>query len=369
MKILITGGHLTPALALIEAMPKNTQFIFAGRKHALEGDGALSLEYQTVSKLSIPFIEVSAGRLQRKFSGQTFSSLLKIPKGFFQAISILKKHKPDVVVGFGGYVSVPFGIAASFLAIPLVIHEQAVSPGLANKILSPFASRICISWEETRPFFPRAKTILTGLPIRKFSNQQLASSFQTKTKLPLIYITGGSQGSHFINSLIEQSLGELTKTFNILHQTGDAKEYGDFARLAKMRETLPREIRERYRVEKFIEPNLAGSVLSKVDLVISRSGINTIGELILFKKPALLIPLPILSEQKNNALFFKGLGFGEVLFQKDADPNLFVRTIRAMFDSLATYRESLEKSRGLVRESAAHILSGVIQDAAAKSKK
>src|ERR1035437_5335593 len=107
MKIVIVGGHLSPALSIIKKLGKNDEVYYFGRKYVHEGDSALSLEYQEITKLNISFYSITTARLQRKLTRYTFSSLLKMPVGFYQSFNLLKKIKPDVVLGFGGYVSVP----------------------------------------------------------------------------------------------------------------------------------------------------------------------------------------------------------------------------------------------------------------------
>src|SRR5436305_1641956 len=132
MKLLIVaggGGHFAPALAVIEKLPKEIEILVVGRKYVFEGDRTLSLEYQTATKLRIPFKTLTTGRLQRKFTRYTFNSLLKIPIGLSQATNILTKFKPDAVLSFGGYISVPVTLAASILRIPLVLHEQTLEAG------------------------------------------------------------------------------------------------------------------------------------------------------------------------------------------------------------------------------------------------
>src|SRR3989344_2430412 len=107
MKIVIIGGHLAPALSVIEELDRSVEILYIGRKHALEGDSAVSLEYDTITKKSIAFVSLKTGRFQRSLTRHSFFSIVKIPVGLLQAIAVLKKFKPDVVVGFGGYVSFP----------------------------------------------------------------------------------------------------------------------------------------------------------------------------------------------------------------------------------------------------------------------
>src|SRR3990167_6775375 len=167
MKIVIIGGHLTPALSVIEALPKDAQILYIGRKYSLEGDKALSLEYQAITKKGIPFSAIKTGRLQRRITRYTLPSLVKIPYGFGQSLTILRRFKPNVVVGFGGYVSLPVILAAKTLKIPIVIHEQTLEAGFTNKIVAGFADKICISFESSHKYFPKEKTVLTGNPIRR----------------------------------------------------------------------------------------------------------------------------------------------------------------------------------------------------------
>ncbi|MBI4096937.1 MAG: glycosyltransferase [Candidatus Levybacteria bacterium] len=168
MNVAIIGGHLSPALAVIDAKPSGVDVLFIGRKHALEGDQARSFEEKVISEKGIPFHALTTGRLQRKLTRHTMVSLFKLPYGAVQAFSLLGKTKPDVILSFGSYVSLPVVIAASMRNIPVVIHEQTLEAGLANKIAARFATKICISWESSMPFFPREKTVLTGNPIREF---------------------------------------------------------------------------------------------------------------------------------------------------------------------------------------------------------
>lgn len=346
MKLVIIGGHLSPALSVIEELPKNTEILFVGRKHAFEGDKTQSLEYQTISSLKIPYAAITAGRLQRKFTRHTINALLKFPIGLIQSFFVLLKFKPDVVVGFGGYVSLPVAIAAFLLKAPVVIHEQTLEAGFSNKIISIFAKKVCISWNSSSRFFPKEKTVLTGNPIRKFDPPNQRTKFEIKTvdkNLPVIYITGGSSGSHFINNLVEGCIVDLLKKYNVIHQTGDSK-FGDFDRLAVISKNLPDSIRRRYILKKFVEPSHVGSILENCDLTIARAGINTITELISFEKPTLLIPLPISqnNEQLKNARFLEKLKLGKVLHQDEIDSKKLYEEVVSMFGNIEKYR--LDKS-------------------------
>jgi UDP-N-acetylglucosamine--N-acetylmuramyl-(pentapeptide) pyrophosphoryl-undecaprenol N-acetylglucosamine transferase len=337
MKIVIIGGHFSPALAVIEKI-KTEELFYIGRKYTFEGDKAISLEYVEITKLGIPFYEINTARLQRKFTKQTIISLTKFPSGFLQALKILRQIRPNVVVGFGGYVSVPVVLAAYFLKIPIIIHEQTLEIGLANKIAARIANKICISWESSRKYFPPNKTVLTGNPLQ--ASILNAKPISKKNDLPVLYITGGSSGSHALNLLVEESLSKLLEQFKVIHQTGDAKEFADYKRLEEVKNKLNSNLSKNYHLQKFYTAGEAVNNLQTADLVVGRAGINTITELIYFQKPAFLIPLPFAQreEQLKNALFLKELGLGELGLQKTLTADIFQATIAKMFANLNNYK-------------------------------
>ena len=379
MKLLIVsggGGHFSPALAVIQSMPEDWDVTVVGRQYAFEGDKALSFEYQTAKKLGISFRTLATGRLQRKFTRHTVSSLLKVPVGFAQALSILKEEKPDIVLSFGGYVSVPIGFAAHTLGIPIVLHEQIFSAGLSNKLIARFAKKICISWKESAEHLPKAKTVLTGNPLRKFPVDSLLSGFSENrkkfpvldTNLPVIYVTGGSGGSHALNILVEGALEKLLQQYIIIHQTGDAQEFNDFDRLEKIKSSLPSEVKERYLPFKFVEPSQMFEFLMMASLIVSRSGINTVTELVYMGKPSLLVPLPYgqHDEQLENAKFVQKIGLGEIEEQEGLTSEKLFERIEQMMVNLETYKEHATAAKTLVDPHAAEkvieVVSSVVED-------
>ncbi|MBI2622005.1 MAG: glycosyltransferase [Candidatus Levybacteria bacterium] len=235
MKIAIIGGHLTPALSVIEEIGKSAEILYIGRKKAIEGDRATSLEYETITKKGIKFAEIKTGRLQRSITRRTVPSLTKIPIGFIQALFILSRFKPNVVVGFGGYVSFPVILAARILKIPVVIHEQTLEAGATNRIVARFADKICISFSSSSKYFPKEKIVFTGNPIRS-SIAHPSKKIDLPSNYPIIYITGGSIGSHFINQLVSENLTKLLDKYALVHQTGDSSEFGDFDKLLILKE-------------------------------------------------------------------------------------------------------------------------------------
>jgi UDP-N-acetylglucosamine--N-acetylmuramyl-(pentapeptide) pyrophosphoryl-undecaprenol N-acetylglucosamine transferase len=393
MRVLIAvggGGHFSPALAVIEQMPQDWEILLVGRKHTFEGDSALSLEYQTAKRLGLLFESITTGRFQRKFTKHTFISMAKMPVGFSQAKKILSQFKPDAILSFGGYVSVPVVLAAAAVRVPIVIHEQTLHAGLANKIASRFAKKICISWEESVKFFPKEKVVLTGNPLREefLNDTKSATSSRSITDFlnelkerlthgtqythdPLIYITGGSGGAHGINVLVKGCLQKLLEEFTVIHQTGDAKEFGDFERLSKAKADLPEAYRKFYLIEKFINPEEVLAIMSRADIVISRSGINTVTELLYLGKPCLLVPLPYgqRNEQLTNAEFVKKIGLGEVIDQLSTSPDDLYAKVSEMISNVEVYKKHKEEARKLIHTDAAKKIIEVVCSAYEKEKR
>jgi len=343
MKVLVTGAHFTPALATIEELKKNYQceVVYVGRKTTFEGDSTPSVESQVLPTLGVKFISLITGRLQREFTIFTIPSLFKIPIGFLQAPFILFKEKPDVVLSFGGYIAVPVVIWAWLFSIPIIIHEQAIISGLANKISSCFADKIAISFLENHSF-NQQKVVLTGNPIR---HEIIEIQHESKVAgVPRVLIAGGNQGSHVINMAVLDCLDKLTKIAKITHQTGDSK-FGDFERLSVKQN-------ENYRVEKFIGDGW-GKLVQECDLVVSRAGVNTLCEMTILKKPVLVIPIAGHREQNTNAGYFENLGLAKILPQSKLSGDSLFWNIREMLKNINKLKIKAEKfKKSIIKDGA-----------------
>lgn len=370
MKILICGGHLSPAIAFIDELPKDLNIVFVGRRYAFEKEKTLSLEFRTIKEKNIPFYNLTTGRLQRKFTFGSFLSLFKIPIGFFQALKIISQERPDIVVGFGGYVSLPICLASHLMGIPIVIHEQTQEAGFSNKIISTFARKVCISWVNSRKFFPEKKTVLTGNLIRKEDFLKPLAPFKFKEKLPILYITGGETGSHFINQLVLGSLATLLSKFNVFHQVGESSHHSDYEYLIKEKNNLSKELRNRYSPVKFLSPRESVSAIKEADLIVGRSGINTVSEVAFFGKPAIFIPIYFSqrNEQEKNALLLKNIGTSEILEQRQLTPKKFIESINYVISNLEKYKSHAQEAKKLVNIHAAAIFAKVVLDEAKKKQ-
>lgn len=339
-KILICGGHFTPAQALIAQFDKNqnVSISFIGRKYATEGSSSLSQEFKIITGKKIKFYSLTTGRLQRKFTKFTIPSLLKIPIGFFQSFFYLLITRPNIVVSFGGYLSCPVVISAWLLGIKSITHEQSILPGLANKINSIFVAKVYLSWKDSEKYFDRKKTLTIGNLLRdelkstKQTNKQINSFLSKATSI--IYVTGGNQGSHTLNTLILVSL-KILEGHSFIHQVGATNFKGDLDRAmdAKSNNYLPID---------YIESQSLGAILAKADFVISRSGANTVWELAALAKPSILIPLPIAaaSEQFHNAKILENAGSAIILEEEYLSTKSLKLAVDEMENNLSKYKNA-----------------------------
>ena len=349
-KIVLTGGgtagHVTPNIALIPKLKEEGYDI----EYIGSYDG---IEKKLIADTGLKYHGISSGKLRRYFDLKNFTDPFKVIKGFFEALSILKKVKPDVVFSKGGFVTVPVVLAAKLRKIPTIIHESDITPGLANKICIPCAKKVCANFPETLSYLPKEKAVLTGSPIRKelFSGNKIAGldfcGFSSNK--PVIMVIGGSLGSVVLNENIRGILPELLKDFQVVHLCGKDK-------LDKSLETLNGYIQFEY-VKKELSDIMACS-----SLVISRAGANAICELLALKKPNILIPLSAASsrgDQILNANSFKKQGFSSVILEEDLSKELLLNTIKEVYDNREKYisnmnstpmKDSIETIVNLIKE-------------------
>ncbi len=338
MKIAITGGgsggHTLPAVTIYDELvgyfqttASNEKFncIYIGSKDGIEN--------QVANNKNIPFHYISTGKLRRYFSLKNISDILRIIKGIFDSYSILKTFKADILFSTGGFVSVPVVIASKILSIPVIIHEQTTSVGLANKIASYFALKIAISFPSAKKYFPESKVIHTGQPIRKElftgSKDECYKIFNLNKNLPLIYITGGSQGSHKINTTFKPILKDLLQLSNIIHQCGKTDGHNDFQELNDYKQSLPDSVKHHYIIKDFINTQELKHILNGTDLLIGRSGAGTVSEVLALAIPSIFIPLPSATrnEQYTNARMLEEISAAQIINENTLNPELLKESI------------------------------------------
>jgi UDP-N-acetylglucosamine--N-acetylmuramyl-(pentapeptide) pyrophosphoryl-undecaprenol N-acetylglucosamine transferase len=338
MRILVSGGHLTPALAFIDYVQQDHQddeVVFVGREFSRESDKQVSRERVEVEARNVQFIAFSA----QKSAQSLATTLLKMPRlagSVLKAIAIVSKQKPDVFLSFGGYVAVPLAVACWLQQIPVVTHEQTRAVGVSNQFIGRIAKKIAISFPDSKQFFPSHKTVVTGNLLRKQLTKRLLQKpdwLESSSDLPMLYITGGSQGSEVINTTISQMLPRLLKEWQVIHQCGaDSNQRSYQTELKRRKQQLTKPQQARYWIREWLtEPELAW-IYKHATAVVSRSGANTTQELAFHCVPSVLIPLPFshFQEQQLNAEALAKTGGAIIIQQKQ----LTVDTLLEALDQL-----------------------------------
>lgn len=352
MRILVSGGHLTPALAFIDYVQMDhptDEIIFVGREFSRESDKQVSRERVEVEARNVPFIAFSA----EKSSQSLATTLLKMPRlagSVLKAIAIVSKQKPEVFLSFGGYLAVPLAIACWLQQIPVVTHEQTRAVGVSNQFIGKIAKKIAISFPDSKQFFPSYKTVVTGNLLRKQLTKRLLQKpdwLESSSDLPILYITGGSQGSEVINATISQMLPRLLKEWQVVHQCGaDSNQRSYQTELKRRKQQLTKPQQARYWIREWLtEPELAW-IYKHATAVISRSGANTTQELAFHCVPSVLIPLPFshFQEQQLNAEALAKTGGSIIIQQKQLTVDTLLEALEQLKSKNNACRRKLKDS-------------------------
>ncbi|MDW8058700.1 MAG: undecaprenyldiphospho-muramoylpentapeptide beta-N-acetylglucosaminyltransferase [Thermomicrobium sp.] len=340
-----TGGHTVPALAALEVLRRlaPVEILWIGSR--------TGVERRMVTRAGLSFRWIPTGKLRREPTLRTLVDLAAVPVGTLVAAGLVRAFRPHVVFGTGGYVSVPVVLAGWLNRVPIVIHEQTATVGLATRIAARFADAVAISFESTRAYLPRhPRVVHTGLPIREQllhgDAERARARFGLDPSIPLLYVTGGVLGAHALNRLVAEALPELVQVVQVIHQCGPQRINGDLPRLLARRAALPAALRHRYSVVEFLDEDLA-DVLAAADLVLGRAGASTVAELAALGKPAVLVPLPGArgNEQLLNARQLAATGSAVVVEQHDLTPAGLVAIVR----DLVVDRNELGRRGALAR--------------------
>ena len=314
LKLLVagggTGGHLYPGIAVAEEVVASTggEAVFVGT--------ARGLETKLVPAAGFPLELVTVSGLKRMGLGGTLKGMGRLPKAFFESRRILNKHRPDVVLGVGGYASGPLVMAAALSGYPTAIQEQNSVPGFTNRMLGKFAKRAFVAFEGAAESFASRKVRFVGNPVRRsFLERSAAAALAGPPAGGAIVILGGSQGSHAVNELalgMVRVLDARGRLPPIVHQTGAAEldqMQLNYAALGYA---------SRVDVRAFID-DMPG-VLAQAAVVVARAGALTLAELAIMQRPAILIPLPTAADdhQTENALEFERAGAAVLLPEHEA---------------------------------------------------
>ena len=334
-KIILTGGgtagHVTPNLALLPALrEEDFEIHYIGSYNGIER--------RLIEAASIPYDGISSGKLRRYFDLKNFSDPLRVLKGYFEARKLMKKYRPDIVFSKDGFVAVPVVLAAKHYKVPVIIHESEMTPGLANKICIPAASKVCCNFPETLKYLPEDKAVLTGSPIREelLHGDRLAGLqyAHLSADRPVILIIGGSLGSVTVNQAVRGILPQLLKTYQVIHICGKGN----------LDESLIGT--EGYVQYEYVDAPLK-HLFAAADVVISRAGANSICELLALRKPNLLIPLSAAAsrgDQILNADSFARQGFSKVLKEEELSDETLSTAVFDLYKNRETYINAMEKS-------------------------
>lgn len=329
MKVLFTGGgtagHVTPNVALIEHFRKlDMDVVYVG--------SVTGIERNIIANIGIRYLSISSGKFRRYFDWQNFIDPFRIIWGLLQSLVICLREHPQVVFSKGGFVAVPVVVAAWLLRIPVICHESDVTPGLSTRLCSPLVQTICVNFPQTTQYLKSAKTLVTGTPIREalFKGDDRsgrdALSF-TKDK-PIVMVFGGSLGAARINAAVRGALDELLSRYQVVHVVGAGNLDNRFA--------SPGYVQREYLYEEF------GDVLAAAEVVVARAGANSIYELLVIRKPHILIPLSLVAsrgDQLDNARTFSSAGYSRMLDESLLDGESLV----SLIDSVYRDRESIVK--------------------------
>lgn len=355
-----TGGHVLPALAVLEAFAGGGQAVEArwlGSRDGIERDAA--------ARAGVPFRAIPTGKLRRYLSAQTPLDLARIPAGAVQAWRDLHADRPDVLFSTGGFVSVPTVVAARLAGgIPILTHEQTAILGLATRINLRAADVLAVSYDATAAMAggTRARVVVTGNPVRASLRGGDAdrgrARFGFSPELPVLYVTGGARGASPLNQRLAALLPDLLETYQVLHQAGPASANADASELASRRETWSAVLRDRYRVVEFVRDELA-DVYAAADLVLGRAGAGTVAELAYLGKPAVLIPLPGTGgdEQTHNGRLLADAGGAVLLPQGQATPDRLRAELSSLLADAPRRASMAARARAVGRPDAAAALA------------
>jgi UDP-N-acetylglucosamine--N-acetylmuramyl-(pentapeptide) pyrophosphoryl-undecaprenol N-acetylglucosamine transferase len=325
---------------------------------------ARGIEARVLPGLGWPLDLIDATGLKTVGALGALVGLLRIPRALWQSFRILRRQRPDVVIGVGGYASGPVVLCAWLLGIPTAILEQNSIPGLANKILGHFALRVFLAFEETRRFFARPKIVLSGNPIRReLLHKLLAAQDDSPRSCPHVFCFGGSLGAKAVNTLMADAMHELQGSgfpLTLVHQTGK----DDHAAITQRYQSagISADVRE------FISDMAAE--YGRADLVVSRAGATTVAELTALGRPAILVPYPFAADnhQETNARALVQEGGALVFRQAELDGKKLAQALRTLLEDPDRLKRMQSAMRSLGRPQAAGTIADWLLEQAARSK-
>jgi len=354
-----SGGPVIPLLEITKELRRlkpELDFVFVGTENGPEKEMVENFG-------DLRFLSLPAGKFRRYFSLKNFSDIFKIISAFFKAFPLLRKEKPSLIISVGSFASVPLIYAAAFLRIPIIIHQQDVRPGLANRLMAPCAKIITAVFEKTLVDYG-PKAILTGNPIsvpEKFPELDEALKPLFSGDKPLVLVLGGGTGAIAINKLVQDSKSELLNHCHLIHVTGRNK--GNLEN-----ETNPEAGKGIYLSWEFLSHSQLLAIMDKATLVVSRCGLATLTEISALKKASILIPMPR-SHQEDNANIFSRAGAAKVLNQEKLNKDIFATEIKNIITNKEMLSSYANNAHDIMEKGAANKISKIILDLIQRDKK
>ena len=333
-----TGGHVIPALAIARELRERfrAEVLFVGT--------ARGLENRLVPAAGFELRLIEVGALNRVSVATRLRTLTALPRAILASSQILGQHRPDVVVGVGGYASGPAMLAAALHSLPTLVFEPNVVPGFANRVVAPMVSLAAVQFEQTARSFRRA--VVTGVPVRR--EFFLVPPYSEPDHKPTLLVFGGSQGAGSLNRVMLESLSALQEQIpglHIIHQTGE-RDYNE-AQRAYLRAGISAE------VYPFIDDMPGG--FARADLLVCRSGASTVAEVTAAGRPAIFVPFPKAADdhQLRNAEALVGAGAAELIVEAELNSERLVQQLKSSLRDGARLLRMAQTARSLAHPRAA----------------
>lgn len=337
---------------------------------------ATGMEARIVEANGIPFAPIKAGKFRRVHASHIMRKIfnpatlglnardsVRLLSGIYQSIRVIRKFKPDVIFLKGGYVSLPLGIAAGWLRIPFIIHESDLIPGLANRMLSRKAAKIAVGFPVDKyRQLSQNRLVYTGNPVRSqvlgIDSNAAKRHFGLTTKLPVVLVTGGSQGASALNDGLVAALPQLIEQYQIIHLTGERDIESVKFQVGRLHLPQP----EHYQAHAFLTDDM-GQALAAADVVISRAGATTIAELALMGKPTILVPNQTMAgHQVENAQMLARAGAVRVITEDRLTPPVLLRELAGICGNETERQDLVEHLKAMAVPDAAERLANEIME-------
>ena len=337
-----TGGHIYPLIAVAEEL-KDSEIKFLGSGDLLK---------QVASEAGFEAILILSSKWRRYFSFQNFVDIFKFPVGFFQALFQVWLFMPDIIFAKGGYASFLPALAGKIFAVPIVIHESDSIPGKVNVLLSKWARKVFLSFESSKKYFNESKCEVVGNPVRRGllagGDKSVAlNAFSLNPAKPAVLITGASQGAQKINEVLALALVELTKDFQVIHQSGP-KNYDEMNKqitsiIKEGKDIFGSQIQSNYRLYSLLDQNQLALAYAASDVIVSRAS-SQVFEIAAVGKPAIVVPLKNSAgdHQLSNAREFAKFG-ATVIEEDNLTPHILINEIQKAFENCTELSQKIKQ--------------------------